>query len=282
VISTADGRVVSTITGEGQGVNFSGFHDALFDPAMERLYLPFVQTEQLADGPLPLHVAAYDINTGKAVGRAEFPEILVGSWFPEESSDLGIVSESLTPGIAVSPDGSRLAIVDPLTRIVTTVDTSTMSVVAAVTPHRSVSWTKRVLEFLSPLPRAAEAKLYNGVTLGAYFSADGQFLYVTGRSAEVGDTMAEVKVELLGVQRIELATGEITAGALDDVDVIQLWVDSENGAIFAQSYEEPWETSADGAVETHLRRLDAETLKVTADRELTAQEQVTVLPLPAR
>lgn len=105
------------------------------------------------------------------------------------------------------------------------------------------------------------------------------FLYVTGRTSRVGETADDIEVELLGVQRISLTTGEIDAESLSGVEVVSLWVDFGRNALYAYTYDEPRETSTDGAVETRPRRLDPPALEVTADREPSANEWIAAIPI---
>jgi hypothetical protein len=278
VFSTADGSVVATITGDGQGTNPFSFHEPIFDPIGERLYLPFVAGDHIADGPLPLQIAQYDLRTGLEIGRIELPNVLAGSWFPPETGGLGVVNAVLSPGIALSPNDQYLAVVDAATGRVTIIHAASMQIAREFVPKQPVSRLERLLAWLSLSPRSADAKLMEGTVLGATYGADGNSLLITGRSVEVGQTMQDINAHGLGIERINIVPGEIEARALDGVDLTQLWATPDGGALYALGYDQPWETT-NGVVNPVLRRLDPQTLEVQAERELSPDSWVTAVPM---
>lgn len=276
VYATADGSTVATIAGEGQGVTPFAFHQALLDPFGDRLYVPFVPGERLADGPLPLQIARYDLRTGRETGRAVLPNVLAGSWFRDDVPAIDVLNEARSPGIALSWAGDRLAVVDPTTGAVTVIATETMSVDRTFVPERPVGWRERLRGWLSPFARAADAKVTAGTMLGATYAPDGRMLYLSGRTVAVDDD-GTIRPQGLGIQRIDLVTGEIRAARLDGIDVAELWTAPEGEALYALCYDEAWET-ATGPVVPRLRRLDPRTLEVQAERKLASNDWVVAAP----
>jgi hypothetical protein len=279
VFSTKDGSPVASILGEGQGINPFGFHDAMLDPGGERLYVPFVPGEQNTDEPLPMQIAAYDLRTGQEVGRIELPEVMAGSWFPTDGSDeLGVVNEAISPAVTLSPNGGQLAVVDALTGRITLIHASSMTVDRSFLQEHQLSWRDRVGRWLSFGPESADAKLMEGRVFKASYSADGWSLFVSGRTVEIGDSLDEIEAEALGIQRIDIRSGKVKASGLQGVDVLQVWIAPEGQSLYVLGYDQPWETATNG-VAPMLRRLNAETLEVEAERELPMSAQVIAAPV---
>jgi hypothetical protein len=242
------------------------------------MYVAFVPGDDYPDGPVPLEIAQYDLRSGLEVGRIELAGVLAGSWFPADGSDrLGLVNEAVTPGVAVSPNGGQLAVFDALTGRISLIHASSMTVDRSFLPERPTSWLERLGGWLSPHPRSAEAKLMEGSVFKADYSADGSSLYVSGRTVEVGETMGEIDANALGMQRIDLQSGEIRAEALEGIDIQEVWASPDGSGLYVFGYDEPWETATNG-VAPHLRRLDAEILTVEAERELPMASQVVAVP----
>lgn len=304
VYDTSDGSVISQFSGEGQGTEPYASHGALFDPASEQLYLPNVDGRMPMDSARPLRIARYDVRSGEKTGDIELPDVLAGSWFPA-TTDTGAgepSNEAQTPGVALSPTGDRLAVVDPATGRVTLVATATMTAERAFVPKRHVGWRQRLAGWLSPFARGAEAKLTEGMMLHAAYAADGRSIYLTGKSVALGDGAQDIQAQGLGIRRIDLDSGEIVAAAVDGAEVAQLWVAPAGDALYALAYDQPWE-AAQGAVTTRLipgedgdsvievveatpatrlLRLDPATLGVLAERTVSDGDWVLAVPDPVR
>jgi hypothetical protein len=264
VYDTMSGALVTAIRGEGQGVNPYGFHHALLDDLSGTLYVPFVSGEQAADGPLPLRIARYDLETGVNEGEIELSDVLAGVWYPNGTSSDPFLIATLSPGIALSPDGSQIAIVAAATGAVSLIDTSTFTLARTFVPERRVGLLHRIAAWLAPLPGRAEAKMTSGTVTRAFYSADSQSLYVSGRSVTI-DEDGDVQPELLGIQRIAIADGTVAAVALGGSDIEQVWVAPDGSAIYALGYDEAWEL-ASGSPAHELRRLDPASLEIIVER----------------
>lgn len=280
VFDTATGELLSTIAGEGQGLG-NGFHAPLLDPAGKRLYVPFVAASNEPNGPWPLQIAAYDLRTGAELARIDLVTVLAGIWYPSRAAQSLFVIAMQAPGIAISPDGVTLAVVDPATGHIITIDAATLTYTRTIEPKQNTSLIDRALGWLSPLPEKAGAKVMSGSLLRASYSADGESLYVMGRRVDVGETAADISPHLLGIQRIDLRGGEIAAGALEGADIEQLWVAPDGSAIYALGYDDAWEF-ATTPLEQHLRKLNPRTLDIEADRVLPSRAWVVIAWLPDR
>ena len=258
----------------------------LIDPAGERLYYPFHERPPLSsstpapaslsvEGPWPLQIAAYDLATGQEVARTAIPDVLAGSW-QGESIDQAYVGEMEQPAIALSPDGSRIAVIDAAIEALTLIDTETLAVVETLPITRPESTWHNALVWLGIAPQTAQAKVSEGRTISATFSADGQHLYLTGYEMEIGDTIEDIDGHGLGLMRIDVNSGEITAEALAG-HAAEIVIPSPDGqSVYVQRSEEPWwDNDSPNYV---LQRLDAETLESLAERSFAIWPQLMLVP----
>ncbi len=126
----------------------------LIDPAGERLYYPFYDrqasssaTANDSSGPWPLQIAAFDLDTGQEAATMTVPGVSAGSW-QAESIDQMYVGEMELPAVTLSPDGSRLAVIDAALETLTLLDAGTLAVQETHAIHRSESLTDRLLGWL--------------------------------------------------------------------------------------------------------------------------------------
>lgn len=179
VLDTTDGRVLAAVeTAE------LGGHQVWLDAGARRLYQLVIANAAGGGinntGPRPARIVAYDLTTGAEIGRRELPEVLAGSWQTDRKVQGYPVTAQLHPGIALSPDGRRLAIVHADADALTLVDTERLAVERTVPLARPVG----LLERLSLAPRVARAKYLEGIMRQALFAPDGRHLYVYGTEAK--------------------------------------------------------------------------------------------------
>ncbi len=262
----------------------------LVDTGGRRLYYPFHQQpsvltststpepgEPSAVGPWPLQIASYDLTTGQETARATVPGVSAGSW-QAEPIDVMYVGQMELPAVALSPDGSRLAVVDAALETLTLLDAGTLAVLETHAVHRPEGLTDRLLGWLGLGPQSARAKASEGRALGATWSIDGQFLYLTGHETEVGETIDDITGHGLGISKIEVATGEITAVALEGHDANVIIPAPDGQSLYILMPETPWWENGGGSAYV-LRRLDADSLETMAERRLDAWHQIMLVPL---
>jgi hypothetical protein len=273
---TATGTLLATVESEGQGIGPYAFHRPLFDAAGERMYLPYVAHGDQATGPWPLAIAAFDLTTGEKLADRAFPDILAGSWFGSSVEQVP-VNDLLTPAVALSPDGTRLAVVHADTDAVTLIDASTLAEVGTRALHRPTGLLARTLAWLGLAPRDAEAKFIQGRMLEAVFAPDGRSLYVYGKDGQVGATPDDAIEHGLGLRRIDAETGEVVAQALPGVEIDELFVAPDGKTLYVDGPVAP-PTMVERGSPTMLRWLDAGSLRPLAQRWFDGQMRFLVLP----
>ena len=83
----------------------------LIDSEQRRIYALVVAADPQAIGPRQVTASAWDLKTGTALWRREIPGLIAGSWLTGRTGAEGDIRTRLVPGLALSPDGRRLAIV---------------------------------------------------------------------------------------------------------------------------------------------------------------------------
>lgn len=279
---TTTGELISTVRWSGDLA-----WPNLVDPTATRLYLPFPEKPDEATptapapetprGPWPLGIAAFDLATGEERSRVSVPDVMIGNW-QEGMIDQVPVMQGIQPAIALSPDGDRLAIVDAEGESFTIVDAETLAIDAVHEIHEPVSVLHYVLQGLGLAPQVAHAKAAGGTTRNATFAPDGQSLYITGHTIDVGDTIEDISGEGFGLLRIDTANGEITGKALPGEDLVNVLPSPDGQSIYLLDPRTDWWDDRTGSDQVHiLRRLDAETLDLAAERELPQYQLVTIL-----
>jgi hypothetical protein len=258
-------------------------------PAGNRLYYPFVERQErgtdpatpastgIASGPWPLQIATFDLDTGLEIARTRVPQVFAGSW-QAESIDQMYVGEMELPAIALSPDGSRIAVVNPAMTTLTLIDTGTLEVEDVHSIYVPVGWTGRFLEWLGIAPQTAEAKVSRGRSLRAVFAADGQHLYLTGYETTVGETIEGYEGHGFGLMRIDTGTGEITASALEGLDADMILPSPDGEFVYLLRPEIPWWNNDGQSPGYVVERFDAESLAPLAQRTFEGWLQLMVAP----
>ena len=293
VVETATGRLLSNLAVEPN----EQWHDqSWIDPAarrLYRLYLPdFVPSYRSDDEfkptePGAARLVAHDLDTGAEVGRLELPGVRGGTWdtgrtVPMDEgvsmsgfgNQLPIVGE-LRPGVALSPDGRRLAIVHADEEAVTLVDAERLLIDRTIPLARPTGIGNRLLGLLPLVPRSAAAKLpTEGTARQALFAADGRHLYVTGNQGETLDD-GTWSSRTLPLRVVDLDDGEIVAEeAHDDLFGIRPAADGRSlYAMISLPYDGPGEQ-----VPVLLRRLDPMTLEVQAERRFPGHPFILLRP----
>lgn len=282
---TASGRLLAAITVSGDPV-----WPVMMDPAGERLYVPTYRipedatpTTDLRDapGPWPLRIAAYDLTSGERGGELVLDDVMVGNWQEGQIGAMPLM-QTMRPGIALSPDGATIAVVDASLGSVTAVDTGTMTVVGTRPLHEQESFVGRALRWIGILPHQANAKAMEGTTLTAIFSHDSKQLYVIGNTIEVGKTVEDISGHGLGVLRVDLASGAVTDHVLDGRDIAAVLPTPDGRAVYVMYPKTPWwaARTAFAGHENVLERLDGPTLRSTASREFAEWTLVELFAMP--
>jgi len=227
----------------------------------------------LALGTLPDDYA-WEPRSGRELGRLPLDGMLTGFWQTDRIVDGRPVGASLDPGIALSPDGRRIAVLSAQEDLLTLIDATDLRVL----------WTRPLakqgsgLDWLGLGARSAAAK---GETEGAsrslVFSADGRRLYASGSSTRLDDR-GEPMIEPFGLRAIaadDHGGGRVVAAGFTHDIVNWLRVSPDGAALYVC-------VSPGGGAQPSfiMRRLDPVALTTLAERGFPAMPQLHFLAAP--
>jgi hypothetical protein len=250
----------------------------MFHPSGHRIYMPFYERLEPPDGgpatpaaapaavpgPWPLQIAVFDLDSGEEVDRVTVPDVMAGSWQLSATVQAYVGAHEL-PAIALSPDGSRIAVVDARSDRLTVLETATMEPVATLAIHEREGLASRLLGWLGLMPQPVSAKVSEGTQLAATFAADGQSLYLTGSTITVGETYEQIEGEGRGLTRIDLESGEIIARSLEGYEMQAIIAAPDGRSVYAVLTNPPWWEGSQ-APRYVLARHDAVTLEPLTKR----------------
>ena len=254
---TADGRLLATL---GPLPLCCG---PVYAPDGRRVY--GMQTvEPASKRPLPSPaLVAYELPVGREVGRLplDLGQALSGN--PPSS-----------PGIAVSADGRRIALVHPDGDRLTLIDTARWQVLSTrpLSPPPGATG--------GPVPSAAAAPLAasRSTSWHVIFSPDGRHLYASGTETwwtSLGNDRFQLTVQRsLGSSVIDVSRAAIVAAVAGERSE-RLWA-APDGTMYSYSYGE--RTDAAQPPAQVLRRRDPLTLAVTAERQFAREAWLVFLP----
>lgn len=263
VAESSTGRMLATVPPDPDG---RWATENWIDPDATRLYSLFLPFSQTNSGPGPARIVAHDLGSGAAVGQLVLPEVRGGTWTtdrtvtPNESTGEIPVMASLTPGVALSPDGATIALAHADEDVITLVDARHLRVERSITFGRSQTLRDRLLGFLPLLPQSAAAKMLpEGTTVKAVFGADGRHLYLLGQTTTYGDDEVPA-VEPLGLRVVDLGDG--TAVAAGGAEWLGVFPSTDGTSLYALRYR------AGSSGPMMVQRLDAKTLAVEVERQV--------------
>ena len=263
------GRPLGTSTGMGVAAAWCGGHDGCLDPAARRLYR-LILSDATAARPQPTALVAHDLDAGRTIGRLELPYVLAQSstrWIEQVP-----VHDVLQPGVALSPDGRRLAIAHADRAAVTLVDAERLVVERTIALREPANLLDRLAGLLPFAPVAAAAKAQNGTSLHAVFAPDGRRLYLFGSTAEVGADIFDAEAYEatgLGLRVVDLATRQVTEA------LREAWIDA---VLPTPDGHRLYVASLSDAGASCLWRLDARSLAVQAERRFEDYRAFVFLP----
>lgn len=274
VYDTSSGQLLTTLQTDPQN-----WWEGVTDASARDLYLLATSGAPLTGavpGPWPTQLLAYDLTTGQIVGRLPLPDVLAGTWLLQGGPYDALFPTSVTPALALSPDGRQLAIVAADTGAVTLVDTATLTVARTFTPARSSGLAGRLLGYAGLVPRPAAAKARPATERHAIFSPDGHSLYLFGETDQLDLAHGTMAAHSLGLQRIALESGAIAASGLPDtlLDRALPAPDGRTLYVFGPT-RSPFGAGPLGPP-YRLQRLDAATLAVDATRTFDSNRWLVV------
>jgi YVTN family beta-propeller protein len=226
-LSAANGRVLRSTT-----LATSCCEINLLDAAHQRFYslITAHSDDPHSASQLP-ELMAEDLASGRELGRLSLPGLQAGSWNTDRQVDGMPLIHASYPGVAVSPDGRRIAILDGSSNRLTVIDTADLRVIQSVALARPQSPWERLGAWLGLIPQMAYAKGEEGTALDAQFSPDGRLLYVMGIKGSVTkqNTFASTR---LGLRVVDAASGAILADRFHGKPLVGVDV-SPDGRVYA-------------------------------------------------
>ncbi|HEV8655150.1 MAG TPA: hypothetical protein VGR85_06530 [Candidatus Limnocylindria bacterium] len=238
------------------------------DEQGRRLYGLLVPSDPSAIMPRPVDLAGWDLRTGKELWRLRLPSLVAGEWKTGRIVDGAEVRSRLVPGLALSPDRRQLAIVGAWGCCVPNgtiwlVDADTGALISQRTFARPASFLDQLFA-----PSFAMAKsLDESIVVNATFAPDAQMLYVRTHTAKVDD-QGEQRNLYLGMAAVALRDAVVRG---DDIKMEIYWFDNRIEWV-RPSPDGRWlyvfleRTGGANPKGHYLRRLDASTLRVLAER----------------
>lgn len=156
-------------------------------------------------------LVAYDLALGRMVGRTVLRGILAGTWASNLRENGFKVPAWWSPGIALSPDGSQIAVFDGSNNQLTLIDTRGLRVERRLTVSAPSTALDGILGALGVTPTIAEAKEFQGMQLNLEYSADGTMLYLSG--VRGSPSHAQAPFHSLGLRAIDVAGGHFQGSA---------------------------------------------------------------------
>ena len=256
VVVTADGELLTHIK---DADNACFRQRAFLDPDGQRIYCMVDPALIETDEPVPLRVAAYDIESGQKAGELELPEVFIGSLMSEQNGQA--VEEFFEPALALSPDGRQLAVVHTNADMITLINAHDLTIEKTFSLNRSTN----LEDWFGFAPATAYAKgNMQGIIHHAVFNTDGEYLYVFTQEVWLKQ---EDKPARRGIRLVDLDQGQIVAKALPDYQI--QWVQpAPDGTlyVFGTTDERLLPYEIRDTSPSILWRLDAFTLEILAER----------------
>jgi hypothetical protein len=261
VLNAESGAVVSQVS-----VSARPWDSILVGPSSQRLYAMTMPDHISGCGTQTSYhpqIIAYDLQARRKAGSVRLKGVLAGSWNTRRTMNGITVSERWQPGIALSPDGSHLAVVDGHDDTLTVLQARTLHVDGSKPLTRPQTALETIAGILGLAPSAAEAKgEIDGAELQAQYTPDGRSLIVTGTCLHPDRRHFYSSSESLGIRLVDVATGRVRAWLHDGKTVTGVFAAPDDSAIYSEA--QGW-TRQDGWQVT-LRRHDPATLAVLAHR----------------
>ncbi|HVR88469.1 MAG TPA: hypothetical protein VHG53_02860 [Candidatus Limnocylindria bacterium] len=224
-----------------------------------------------ATGPQSAAFVALDLRTGRELRRLPLDGLVAGVWETEIGGERR--QSELGPGLALSPDGTRVAILHADGDWLTLIDTASLAALWTKRLSRPVSLRKLI--GLGPL--IAEAKTnYESRSWVLSFSPDGNRLFAMEQTVQLeGEAAARYATPRL--RSIDIAKAQIQS-ELVPADRVSWATPSPDGSALYVMLQRPPPTASNGYL---LLRLDAATLTATEiARSLDDYRELRILALP--
>jgi hypothetical protein len=237
------------------------------DPSGRLLFRVLVPGSGMnAKGPVTPVLVRYDLQAGRETGRLQLDGVGAGAWQSGRTIGSDPVVSTLTPGMALRPDGAQLAVLYADGNRLLTVDTIGMKIVAS----RQVVARPAPTSWLHLGPVEAYAKYAEGVQWDLTYAPDGRQLIAAARQ-DLVDNKGNFSSRGLGLRVIDLERALILAEA-PNLQVGQPFYHPDGSAVYVEAFVD----------ESHMEllRLDPSTLIVAARRKFMGPREILFLAQP--
>lgn len=272
VLDATNGRILE------REPRFSVAGDAIArtrDEQARLLYGLLVPKDSGATGPQPVDMASWDLRTGRELWRVSLPSLAAGEWKTGRIVDGAEVRSRLVPAVALSPDRTQIAVVRAFGCCVPhgtiwLIDAKTGTLISQRTHEPGASFFDQLFA-----PSIAAAKsLDESVIVHASFSTDGQSLHFYAHSSTIND-QGEPRHQYYGMVTAALRDAAVRG---HDIKMENYWYENRIEWIRA-SPDGRWlyvfleRTGSANPKGFFLRRVDASTLRVQAERQFDGYHQ---------
>lgn len=261
IVSTVNGHIVRSVP----AVEGCCVHAIAYDPSLASIYYtmgPSLAPDAPGRGPVSLLVQSTATGT---VRTLSLPGIDAGRILSFGSPTVAPVPTLYFAATVLSPDGAKFAALSLDGASLVVVDTATLQVTQK-TLIRQTSWR----DLFAPLVAYGKESADND-SWSAAFSADGKTLFAYHTQSVQSGAPATVTLQTLVLERIDIERGAITAvapNARPFTDYISDLVPSSDGqSVYV--IQSGRLGIADRTDSPYLRRLDARSLAIQAERPVT-------------
>jgi hypothetical protein len=271
IISVADGHVIRTVPpgpiGDLQGISVAPDLSAIYYVGVPNAPSPLATTPSTTQ---PYSLVAQSTVTGALSTPLALPGIVTDLVFRSDPTNAALPPSlvSVRPGIAITGDGRRLAALSNDGLTLDLVDLQALAV-TTVKVHKKAS----VFDFLRPSLADAKSPI-DQEHRGIVFTPDGTAVLMLIDETHYDD-LAGARRSSRGMQRIDVTTGLISAEAFftDGVFGFQITPDGSGVLLIVRP--------PDATPPVYLlRRLDAQSLELKAERALPDYAELQVVMAP--
>ncbi len=223
VFDTATGEAIDSIRTDPAG---SAKFSMAIDPVAWKMYLltPGKPGDIAAIAPQLAKLVVFDLTTGAELGQLNLLNVRIGSWTDPQASAFAAngepVIDSMTPGIALSPDGHQIAIINANDFEITLVDAASLAVERYVFAQEKTGVFDWVLSHLPFIPQTASAKTPTiGTTVIASYAADGKHLFIGGNEIRLNQNATAPEQFGLGITVVNTNDGAIEGKAFEGFEL---------------------------------------------------------------
>lgn len=252
-LSTSDGRILNRITLARPCCAL-----AQYDQRVDRLLVLQAPKQPMSNSdPGPPTLISYDAASGHLVQFVILARLRYGVWRGGTDRNGDRQFTMWTPGFALSPHESQIAIFDDSSGRITFVNASTLKVTSAANIGMRQSALETVIGWLGIAPSEALAKDFRGANVEMQYSPNGRLLYVTGTEFLPG---VHSQAHSIGIRALDVAKRQWTGQASKRQTLWWTQASPDGSALYSLS-----PITADAVMcPCVLRRHNPLTLQVTA------------------